>query len=206
MRAGLGGGSADAAATLVALNRLWDAHVDPHALVEIAASLGSDVPFFLTGGTALGTGRGEMVEALPDVPPRWVVLVQPPVGVSTAEAYGWYDADWHGGQEASRTDPPAATWSGSIVNDLEAPVARRHPEIDAAKQALLASAALTAGMTGSGSTVAGLYGTRAAAGGAARALRADGWQVIVTRTLTRAEFQRRARPRLSRRATERAGG
>ena len=77
-QAGLGGGSSDAAATLLALNALWRLRLSPDDLHGVAATLGSDVPFFLVGGTALGLGRGEQLYALPDVTPSSIVLVQPP--------------------------------------------------------------------------------------------------------------------------------
>ena len=89
-QAGLGGGSSDAAATLLALNALWRLRLSHDDLHAVAATLGSDVPFFLVGGTALGLGRGEQLYALPDVTPSSIVLVQPPFGVSTADAYRWY--------------------------------------------------------------------------------------------------------------------
>jgi 4-diphosphocytidyl-2-C-methyl-D-erythritol kinase len=90
-KAGLGGGSSDAAATLVALRRLWKLPVTDQALYAIAAKLGSDVPYFLIGGTALGLGRGEDVYPLDDLPRLWVVLIFPPFGIATADAYRWLD-------------------------------------------------------------------------------------------------------------------
>ena len=92
LEAGLGGGSADAAAGLHMLARLWGGA--PLSLLrEVASGIGSDVPFFLSGGTALGLGRGEEIYPLVDLPRHWIVVVLPPFGVSTAEAYAWYDED-----------------------------------------------------------------------------------------------------------------
>src|SRR4029079_12877787 len=92
IEAGLGGASADAAAALVGLGRLWGGA--PLSLLrEVGATIGADVPFFLSGGTALGLGRGEEIYPLVDLPPHFVVVVNPPFGVSTAEAYSWYDED-----------------------------------------------------------------------------------------------------------------
>jgi 4-diphosphocytidyl-2-C-methyl-D-erythritol kinase len=193
-QAGLGGGSADAAATLVALNRLWKLRLGLDALLAVAASLGSDVPFFLIGGTAMGLGRGEIVQALPDAPPRAVVLVHPRVGVSTAEAYDWFDQD-----DGSSRAAEAGRAPGTGVNDLEAPVVRRHPEVGAARAALREAGALAAGMSGSGSAVFGLFGSPARARRAAERLRRGGWVVTLTRTLSRADYARLARPRLVRR-------
>jgi 4-diphosphocytidyl-2C-methyl-D-erythritol kinase len=93
LQAGLGGGSADAAATLLALVKLWRVPVRPSQLTDIAATLGADVPFFLSGGTALGLGRGDEVYPLADLPRHWIVLVIPGFGVSSADAYAWYDSE-----------------------------------------------------------------------------------------------------------------
>jgi 4-diphosphocytidyl-2-C-methyl-D-erythritol kinase len=79
--AGLGGGASDAAATLQALNDLWELELPVDQLLQLASRLGSDVPFFLYGGTALGEGRGERVSPLPTFPPSWVVLFRPPVAI-----------------------------------------------------------------------------------------------------------------------------
>ena len=87
--AGLGGGSADAAMTLLALNALWKLDLDLATLTRLGARLGADVPFFLVGGTALGLGRGDDIYPLADLPPVHVVIVRPGFGVSTVDAYGW---------------------------------------------------------------------------------------------------------------------
>lgn len=196
MRAGLGGGSSDAAATLVALNELWRARLSRNALVELAAALGSDVPFFLVGGTALGLGRGELVQPLPDAPPRAVVLIDPGLGVSTAEAYGWFDRDTSRRAGRARFTRSSAEVSSAVdaVNDLEGSVIRRHPEIGAARQALLDAGAETARMSGSGSAVFGMFDRRRAARAACRSLARSGWTVMCAKTLGRAEYRRRARP------------
>ena len=133
VEAGLGGGSADAAAALVALGRLWGGA--PITLLrEVGATIGADVPFFLSGGTALGLGRGEEIYPLVDLPPHFVVIVRPPFGVSTAEAYGWYDEDRASGQRARTASSSSCRCRGrrraaQMINDLEPPVLRRHPEI-----------------------------------------------------------------------------
>jgi 4-diphosphocytidyl-2-C-methyl-D-erythritol kinase len=105
MQAGLGGGSADAAAALIALTRLWQLDVEPHTLHAIASRLGADVPFFLDGGTALGTGRGDALRPLPDFPASAVLVVMPPCGVPTADAYRWLDARaaWRSASAAAAT-------------------------------------------------------------------------------------------------------
>ena len=122
-QAGLGGGSSDAAATLVALNGLWRAGFDAGDLARLGTTLGADVPYFLVGGTALGLGRGETLYPLPDVPSMGVLVVKPSFGVSTADAYGWYAAEPRPPSDAVQA--LAVPWyPGPLVvaNDLERPV------------------------------------------------------------------------------------
>ena len=91
-QAGLGGGSSDAAAALIGLQRVWRASLRAPDLLSLAATLGADVPFFLVGGTALGLARGDDLYPLIDLPPRDVVIVRPSFGVSTRDAYAWLSA------------------------------------------------------------------------------------------------------------------
>jgi 4-diphosphocytidyl-2-C-methyl-D-erythritol kinase len=176
VQGGLGGGSADAAAALVGWNRLWGTRLSARRLRELARSLGADVPFFLRAGTALGLERGDEIHPLDDAPSRWVVLVFPPFGVSTSDAFRWWDED--------QGRPPHAD-SMPVFNDLEAPVFRRHPELFEIRGALEGAGAMAAAMTGSGSTVFGLFETRLAARAASDRLRLTGWRSLVTRTATR---------------------
>jgi 4-diphosphocytidyl-2-C-methyl-D-erythritol kinase len=194
MAAGLGGGSADAAAALVGLNDLWQGRRSRADLLRIAATIGSDVPFFLIGGTALGVGRGEEIYPLADSKRLGVIVIKPSFGVGTAEAYGWHDEG-----KGSPASTPAVTrqvdlgWiTGPIalVNDLEGPVAERHPGISEMAQACMREGAIAAAMTGSGSAVFGLFSEPAARRAASRLQRAD-WLVLLTRTTTRAEAGRR---------------
>jgi 4-diphosphocytidyl-2-C-methyl-D-erythritol kinase len=202
IQAGLGGGSADAAAALLGMARLWGGA--PMTLLrEVAAGLGADVAFFLSGGTALGLGRGEEIYPLVDLPQHWVVIVQPPFGVSTAEAYGWYDEDRAAGLRESRElqvlPVPWPSRAAQMINDLELPVVRRHPEITTIKAALRERGAVAAAMSGSGSAVFGLFRARSGAAGAVRPLTRGGCRAVLTRTLTRAEYERRGRPVAKRR-------
>jgi 4-diphosphocytidyl-2-C-methyl-D-erythritol kinase len=199
--AGLGGGSADAAVTLIGLARVWDLNVDVPTLSRMAASLGADVPFFLVGGTALGLGRGDDIYPLVDPPRSAVVIVRPRFGVSTVDAYRWFDSE---PQMPVRSQPrrrslPAGwpEWAGNLRNDLEPPVTAHHPTIGRIKQALVEAGASFAAMSGSGSTVFGLFDRPEAATRTARDLTRPGWQVVVTRTLSRAEYARRLRPALA---------
>jgi 4-diphosphocytidyl-2-C-methyl-D-erythritol kinase len=197
MQAGLGGGSADAAAALLALARLWGGA--PLTLLrEVGMAIGADVSFFLSGGTALGLGLGEEIYPLVDLPPHWIVIVHPPFGVSTAEAYSWYDDDRTAGLKETRElqmlPVPWPTRAAQMINDLEPPVVRRHPEIIGLKSSLREAGAVAAAMSGSGSAVFGLFRSRAAAARAIKPLSKGGNRALLTRTITRAEYERRARP------------
>jgi len=203
LQAGLGGGSADAAATLMALARLWNVPVRPAQLTDVAATLGADVPFFLSGGTALGLGRGDEVYPLADLPRHWIVLLVPGFGVSTADAYSWYDSERdlsRGPREPQHVPGPWPSRAAQMINDLEAPIARHHPEIDQMRTALRRAGALAAAMSGSGSAVFGLFQKRADALAAVEGLSGSGWRVLLTESLDRGEYARRSRPALRRRA------
>jgi 4-diphosphocytidyl-2-C-methyl-D-erythritol kinase len=188
MKAGLGGGSSDAAAALLGLRRVWKLPVSDEDLNAIAAALGSDVPYFFVGGTALALGRGEDVYPLEDLPRLWVVLVFPPFGVSTRDAYGWLDAE-----RLREPVSPEAFESRSrrlfggrpLVNDLEAPVIDRHPLIAVLKQRLATGGAIMAAMSGSGSTVFGVFESEKAANASAGSLKKDGARVLLARFLPR---------------------
>ena len=201
LQAGLGGGSADAAATLAALACVWRVPMKPSQLTDLAAHVGSDVPFFLSGGTALGLGRGEEVYPLADLPRHFIVLLIPGFGVSTSEAYGWYDNERELSQaprEAQHVPGPWPSRAAQMINDLEPPIARHHPEIDQMKAALRRAGALAAAMSGSGSTVFGLFQKRRDAQNAVNHLTGAGWRVLLTESLGRGEYARLAAPRKSR--------
>jgi 4-diphosphocytidyl-2-C-methyl-D-erythritol kinase len=196
--AGLGGGSADAAAALTALNVLWGLRRSRHDLVQLAAQIGSDVPFFLQGGTALAAGRGEEIYPVDDISRLGVIVIKPSFGVSTAEAYSWLDADRdHPAGDpptrGSRSRPVDVGWASGpieLANDLQAPVARRHPAILDMVEACLREGAAAAAMTGSGSAVYGLF-AEAVARRAVRRIQRPDWLVLLTRTLSRRESGRR---------------
>ncbi len=159
--AGLGGGSADAAATLRALNELWGSGLSEDELRTVGADVGSDVPALLVGRPTLARGRGERVEPLALSSMRWV-LITFPFGVSTREAYTWWDQD-EGSLARDPSELLAAARGGDLekvggllFNDLEPGVLRHHPEIAAAKRRLLEAGAAGAVLCGSGPTVAGL--------------------------------------------------
>lgn len=205
LQAGLGGGSADAAAALIALAKLWKVPVRPAQLTDVAATLGADVPFFLSGGTALGLGRGDEVYPLADLARHFVVLLVPGFGVSTADAYSWYDEERDLSRGGSARDPqyvpgPWPSRAAQMINDLEAPIARHHPEIDQMRTALRRAGALAAAMSGSGSAVFGLFQKRADALAAVERLSGSGWRVLLTESLDRGEYAWRSRAALRRSA------
>lgn len=181
--AGLGGASSDAASALRALRQLWAPRAPERLLREVAAGIGSDVPFFLKGGTVLATGRGERLRRSATLDPCAVVIASPGFGVSTPEAYRWWDEE-----AAAEAGGPG----GRLRNDLEGPVSRRHPAIAGMVRRLLASGADRAGMTGSGSAVIGLYASDAAAERARRSVRRKGWRTVQTRTTDAEEHGRLA--------------
>jgi 4-diphosphocytidyl-2-C-methyl-D-erythritol kinase len=199
LQSGLGGGSADGAATLVALARAWRIPVRPAQLTDVAATLGADVPFFLSGGTALGLGRGDEIYPLADLPRHWVVLLLPGFGVSTGDAYGCYDAERDLARGPSLREPqhvpgPWPSRAAQMINDLEAPIARHHPEIDQMKAALRRAGAVAAAMSGSGSAVFGLFQKRRDALLALDRLAGSGWRALLTQSLGRGDYARRSRP------------
>jgi 4-diphosphocytidyl-2-C-methyl-D-erythritol kinase len=202
MQAGLGGGSSDAAATLVGLAKFWRVGDGPvHA---VAGTIGADVPYFLEGGTALGLDRGDVLFPLVDISPFWVVLVLPGFGVSTRDAYLWWD------EQRGRDSPAAPGAPGRrpkgrpaprpMMNDLQPPVAGRHPDISRFVAALGRYGARCAAMSGSGAAVFGLFEGRRAADRAAAALskgHARGSPqggrppaILVTRTVGRSSYRR----------------
>jgi len=160
--AGLAGGSSDAAATLRGLNRLWDMQIPMEELKILGAELGSDVPFCISGGTALATGRGERLRPLPSPPQCWVILAKPAINVSTATVYGKLKA------QEIKNHPPTqqlieALYSqdylqlcnclGNVLEEVTVPL---HPEVHQIKESMLRMGADQALMSGSGPTVFGL--------------------------------------------------
>ena len=197
IQAGLGGGTSDAVSALRGLCQLWQVSPSPQLLHQVAAELGSDGPFFLVGGTALGMGRGDEVYSLSGADHYWVVIIVPARGVSTARAYDWLDRDvalMEGGGRSAVGNHRAAPVVGgridlaSLTNDLEKPVVRRRREIRQATRALAEAGALAAAMPGSGSAVFGLFATRMQATAASNVVRRSGVRVIVTRTVSRDQF------------------
>ncbi len=187
---GLGGGSSDAAGFLVGVNRLLSLGLSVTDLQHLAISLGSDVPFFLDGGIARATGRGEQVRHLCPLPPAWAVLATPPLAISTTWAYGRVKIPLtHRGGAASILAAIARNdWSEIALhfhNDFEDVVLREFEVVARLRRALASSAVLGSLLSGSGSTVFGLARTRDEAESAARDAADLGAIVHVVRTTER---------------------
>src|ERR1700730_1922361 len=194
---GLGGGSSDAAAALLGYLRLTGKKLPPAELLQIAASLGADVPFFLYGGTALGVARGEEIYPLPDVPLFSLLIVSPKdIHVPTPDAYRWL----HAPELASLTKSAAAhklmefcalCWSAqgtTLSNDFERAVFQRYPRLAKIKRVLLHGGASEALLAGSGSAVFGVFPSPAKARRAAVGFPHD--QTFVCESVSRNKYAR----------------
>lgn len=161
--AGLAGGSSDAAAVLRGLNQLWKLGLTLDELAQMGASLGSDVPFCVYGGTAIARGRGEKIQRLPDAPHLWVVLVKPPIAVSTADVYNAFDMEDHMEHpdtasmvQALCSPTPVISISQHLGNVLEGVTFNMYPEVRRIKNKMKEFGAQGALMSGSGPTVFGI--------------------------------------------------
>lgn len=194
MQAGLGGGSSNAAAALRGVNHLLRLGLGPDDLLELAATLGSDVPFFLVGGTASVRGRGERVTPLPDAPTMWFVVAKPGVHVSTQQAYQELDNLPHRlsarstrSMEALVGDRDVERILARMTNDFEQVVLPREPGVAAAMDDLLMARARNARLCGSGSAVFGVAFTEPEAEEVALLLRLRPYTVYVCRSISREE-------------------
>jgi 4-diphosphocytidyl-2-C-methyl-D-erythritol kinase len=194
---GMGGGSSDAAAALLGYLRLTRRTLPLPQLLEIASSLGADVPFFLFGGRALGVSRGNEIYPLPDIPKLSVLIVSPrDIHVPTPDAYRWLKAR-RLTLTKSAADPKlwrfcALCWSAQgsgLSNDFERPVFRRHPRLAQIKRALLQRGAAEASLAGSGSAVFGVFPSPVQARRAAVGFPDD--QTFVCETVSRDRYVRK---------------
>ena len=201
---GLGGGSSDAAVALLGLAHLWQIETDKRELTEIGARLGADVPFFFTGGTALGTGLGTEVSPLAEVAAEHLLIVTPDVKVSTLEAYKALNQPALTKAEGDiilSISCADAQFPGSLhdvlYNDFERVIFRLEPELERVKNALMSTGARGALLAGSGSSVFGIFDNREAQERAADAValkREKGWHVFSCGTLTREQYLKRLGP------------
>jgi len=195
-QAGLGGGSSDAAVTLLALAHLWQLSVSEE-LLEIAESLGADVPFFFFGGgTVLGMGIGNKIAPLPDLPEKSLLVIKPNANISTRQAYELLNAP------ALTTPEPNpilfsslanssfdSLISDAVRNDLEAVAFQLAPEIERAKKALLKTGARAALLAGSGAAVFGIFDNGDAQERAIQIIELEtGWRVFPCRTVGRSHY------------------
>ncbi|GAB3647489.1 4-(cytidine 5'-diphospho)-2-C-methyl-D-erythritol kinase [Echinicola sediminis] len=157
MGAGLGGGSADAAFALKIMNRLFDLHLEDWFLEDYAAELGSDCPFFIENTPKIATGRGEILEEVKvDLSGCWIVLINPQVHIGTKEAYAGITPQ-QPEHDLRETLKDRTLWKEQLKNDFEASIFPKHPEIGEIKEKLYDKGAFYAAMSGSGSTVFGLF-------------------------------------------------
>jgi 4-diphosphocytidyl-2-C-methyl-D-erythritol kinase len=217
VQGGLGGASANAVAAVLGLERVLKKSLAASERLRIAGEVGSDIPLFLVGGTVLGVGRGEQVYPLEDLPATACVVVTPEIGVSTPKAFAEWDrkltmpgasarmvelgrglsawlSESYSGAPFGRgraENPLLELVRAGIKNDFEQVVFPEYPELSEGKSALERAGAKYASMSGSGSTLYGLFGSKEAARTAAARLRRQGWAAEATVTLTRREYWRK---------------
>ncbi len=193
--AGLGGGSSNAAAALLGLSRFWRLTVPEDQLCAIAATIGSDVPYFLRGGTALGIGRGEEIYPLPEIRPMNLVVIYPGVHIATGAAYQALSLMLTSRQAppniqsfCSRLADDSDGWAG-IFNDFETSILPAFPAVKEAKDFLTEMGATATLLSGSGSSVFGFFLNEESALAASRSGNArKAWRVFPAKTLSRAEY------------------
>jgi 4-diphosphocytidyl-2-C-methyl-D-erythritol kinase len=194
---GLGGGSSNAAVALIGLKRLWEIDCNEDDLYELANALGSDVPFFLNGGTAIGSGRGESIEPITDLAEQFMLIVTPKVRVSTRIAFSKINVATLTNEasehilrvcrlEAESLDLRQAV----LINDFEESVLSAFPEIGLVKKTLLELGAVNAAMSGSGASVFAIFDKEETRQAAQKALdREVNWRKFAVSTVTRSEYR-----------------
>lgn len=195
---GLGGGSSNAAVTLLGLSKLWGIDAPFDEIVRIAGALGSDVPFFLYGGSALGTGRGEQIAALADIDLGPMLVVTPDVYVSTAEAYARLgfasltNEALNRNLQVCRDEAESPDlFQSALKNDLEPSVFKAYPEIARVKETLLGLGAQSALMSGSGASVFAIFDKEETRQAALKALDTEvNWRKFAVAAVSREEYVR----------------
>ncbi len=188
MAAGLGGGSSDAAATLMGLQWLYETNLSDSTMHAMAAGLGSDVNFFLTGGAALGTGRGEVITPWKSPASLAVLLVKPPEGLSTPAVYRSGKALMTSGDKAKNfqallTQGDPAKIGAHLFNGLEPAAFSLRPEVELIKKRMMKEGALGSLLSGSGPTVFGVFADKAKAKAVSQKFEGEGFEIIVTQTI-----------------------
>ena len=195
-KGGLGGGSSNAAITLLALNHLWRVGLSGRDLKRIGSALGADVPFFISGGTVVAKGIGTELEEVSDFSKQHLIIITPNASVATATAYASLNAPSLTSSNSvsilssSFTEPfsdDSSQWP--LHNDFEGVIFEIEPEIRRAKLALLDAGARAALLAGSGSSVFGIFNDEAARNQALTDVRSEaGWRVFACHTLSRSEY------------------
>jgi 4-diphosphocytidyl-2-C-methyl-D-erythritol kinase len=194
---GLGGGSSNAAVTLLALSKLWRLDIGPEELHPLAERLGSDVPFFLYGGTALGMGRGEAIEPITEFTENQVLVVSPNVSVATKDAFKRLNLATLTKQEAKRrlqicrSDLESADFQyTAFKNDFEITVFAAYPEVERVKSTLLDLGAERAMLSGTGGSVFAVFDKEETRQTAMKALdREVNWRMFAVATISRDEYR-----------------
>jgi 4-diphosphocytidyl-2-C-methyl-D-erythritol kinase len=194
---GLGGGSSNAAVALIGLKRLWQIECRDDELHKIAAQIGSDAPFFLYGGTAMGSGRGEIIKTLTDVNEQFVLIITPKVRVSTREAFKRIDAATLTNEalehilRVCRLEVESLDLRNSALkNDFEKSVFNAFPEIERVKTTVLDLGAVNAAMSGSGASVFAIFDKEETWQTAKKALdREVNWRKFAVSTVSRSSYR-----------------
>ena len=188
---GLGGGSADAAVTMLGLQRLYNSEIADPAVAQFLGGLGSDIPFFLHGGRALGTGRGNEITTMEDETDYALLVIVPPIAITTSEAYSWLTVP-DKSNTIKRFCGQQVSGSGEAQsgNDFESVVFPRHPLLSEIKNELLRAGARSAALSGTGSAIFGVFSNAEEAARAVPRVASLG-EVKLTRPLSRPEYLRR---------------
>ncbi len=190
---GLGGGSSNAACVIKGLNQLWGLGLTLEEMQNLGAEIGSDVPFFISGGTALATGRGEKIQQLPSFPKTWLIVITPDLEISTSWAYKNLNLELTNYSTNSNMILPEDEWSrwlsrvweGKLINSFEDLVIRAHPMVGKAKKLLEQVGARWVSLSGSGSSVFGIFNNRREAELARSRIMESTWFVYLTHTVAR---------------------
>lgn len=202
---GLGGGSSNAAIAVLGLLKLWRLEIGFDEILQIAGELGSDVPFFLYGGAALGTGRGTQILSLEEKSEKYLLIVTPPVNVSTAEAFSRLNAP-HLTNETSKSNLQICLNEARMLNlrqselknDFEASVFQFAPEVRSVKEKLLENGAIRALLSGSGASVFAIFDKEETRQTAQKAIETEkNWRRFVVATISRDEYREALKPCIS---------
>jgi 4-diphosphocytidyl-2-C-methyl-D-erythritol kinase len=195
---GLGGGSSNAAVALYGLTKLWRIEIGFAELLEIGKNLGSDVPFFFYGGTALGVGRGTEIYPLEDLEEKYILIVTPNVNVSTAEAFTALNAPYLTNKSSKSILPICRDFTNSLnlrqsklINDFEATIFNLEPEIEFVKKKLLNFGSQGALLSGSGASVFGIFDSEKLMHFAFEQVKSETkWRVFSVRTISRSFYRK----------------